>query len=248
MAQKFKQINMKHLIFIILLLSSLPLAAQSTQKAHNIDKVFSENIVVSHNYLLHVPKDKRHAVNGKLPLIVFLHGAGERGDNIELLKVHGPPKKIDKGEDLPFIVLSPQCKENTRWNPQTIKILIDQIITNYPVDDKRIYLTGLSMGGYGTWDLAIKYPHKFAAIAPICGGSDVHAWDASMHLTDMPIWAFHGAMDEVVPVERTTRILQALKKAGSDAKLTIYPDANHDSWTATYDNPELYRWFLKHSN
>jgi len=237
---------MKHLILFILLFGSIQLVAQSTQKAHNIDKVFSENIVVSHNYLLHIPKDKKHAINGKLPMIVFLHGAGERGTDIEMLKVHGPPKKINNGEDLPFIVLSPQCKETAMWNPQTIKILIDQIITSYPVDDKRIYLTGLSMGGYGTWDLATKYPHKFAAIAPICGGSDVHIWTAPLQLKNMPIWAFHGAMDNVVPIEKTTRIIQALKKVGSNPKLTIYPDANHDSWTATYNNPALYEWFLKH--
>lgn len=239
---------MKHLIlFVLLSMLTGQLFSQSTQTEHKIDKVFSENIVVTHNYLLHVPKDKRHAINGKLPMIVFLHGAGERGDNIELLKVHGPPKKINNGEDLPFIVLSPQCKENTRWNPQTIKILIDQILKEYPVDDKRIYLTGLSMGGFGTWDLAVKYPYKFAAIAPICGGSELHAWDATMHLTEMPIWTFHGAMDQVVPLEGTVRIVQALRQAGSNPKLTIYPDANHDSWTETYDNPELYAWFLQHS-
>lgn len=240
---------MKHLIFTTaLIISCAQLFGQSTQTAHKIDKVHTENIVVSHNYLLHVPNDKRHAINGQLPMIVFLHGAGERGDDIEKLKVHGPPKKINNGEDMPFIVLSPQCKENRRWDPQTIKILIEQIMKDYPVDQNRVYLTGLSMGGYGTWDLAVKYPHRFAAIAPICGGSDVNAWDATMHLTEMPIWAFHGAMDQVVPLEGTVKIIQALRQAGSNPKLTIYPDANHDSWTETYDNPELYSWFLKHSN
>lgn len=239
---------MKHILLIFTLsFYTVQLSAQNTQTEHKIDKVFSENIVVSHHYLLHIPKDTRHAIAGRLPMIVFLHGAGERGDNIDLIKVHGPPKKINNGEDLPFIVLSPQCKENTRWNPQTVKILIDEIIENYPVDTKRIYVTGLSMGGFGTWDIAAKYPYKFAAIAPICGGADIHAWDATMHLKEMPVWAFHGAMDQVVPLEGTVKIIQALRGVGSSPKLTIYPDANHDSWTETYDNPDLYAWFLKHS-
>ena len=106
----------------------------------------------------------------------------------------------------------------------------------------RIYLTGLSMGGYGTWSLAIAYPGRFAAIAPVCGGSEPFF---AGRIKDIPAWIFHGAKDSVVPVSKSEEMVNALKKHGSNVKFTVYPEAKHDSWTATYNNPELYEWFLK---
>ncbi len=121
--------------------------------------------------------------------------------------------------------------------------LLDEIDEKYAVDSERIYLTGLSMGGYGTWSLACTYPDRFAAIAPVCGGGMPYI---ARNLKNVPIWAFHGAIDKVVPLKRSEEMVKAVKAAGGNAKLTVYPYADHDSWTVTYDNPKLYDWFLEH--
>ena len=181
------------------------------------------------------------------PLMLFLHGAGERGDEIDKVKVHGPPKLVEQGKSLPFIVVSPQCPTGTWWSgPDQVAVLtalLDEIVENYRVDESRVYLTGLSMGGYGTWTLASPYPERFAAIAPICGGGEPRM---ARRLRKMPIWVFHGAKDNTVPVARSEEMVEALKEAGGNVEFTVYPDASHDSWTATYNNPKLYDWFLSH--
>ena len=194
-------------------------------------------------YLLYLPEGcaKRRA---KFPLVLFLHGAGERGDDLERVKVHGLPKIAAQGGDFPFIVVSPQCPANTWWSNDLLKALIDEIVKRYPIDQSRIYATGLSMGGFGTWNLACEYPDLFAAIAPICGGGTPFM---ASRLKDTPVWAFHGRKDNVVPVKCSKEMVDAVKRAGGDAKLTVYPKADHDSWSRTYDNPELYKWLLSHA-
>jgi predicted peptidase len=196
------------------------------------------------NYLLYLPADYGKSKD-KWPLIMFLHGAGERGNNIEVVKKHGPPKMIAQGKNFDFIIVSPQCPNDLWWPEQTdvLITLLDEIEAKYRVDTDRVYLTGLSMGGFGTWTLAEKYPKRFAAIAPICGGSERYA---ANRLKKVPVWAFHGAKDNTVPLIRSQEMVDAVKKAGGDAKLTIYPEAEHDSWTETYNNPQLYEWFLSH--
>jgi predicted peptidase len=180
------------------------------------------------------------------PLVVFLHGAGERGDDLEKVKVHGPPKLVEQGKDFPFILVSPQCKQNRWWEPVSLSALIDGVEEKYNVDAKRIYLTGLSMGGFGTWDLASYSPERFAAIAPICGGGD--ATKTVYTIGDkIPAWVFHGAKDSVVPLVRSKELVDGFKKRGVDVKFTVYPDSGHDSWSETYNNPELYQWMLSHS-
>lgn len=194
------------------------------------------------NYWFYLPED--YYESEETPLIIFLHGAGERGDNLELVKKHGPPKILEN-KSLPFIVVSPQCPKKEWWNVELLNDLVGKIIDGYNVNIQKVYLTGLSMGGYGTWALSIAYPEKFAAIAPVCGGGDttlVHK------IKDIPAWVFHGAKDNVVPPERSIKMIEFLKKAGGEVKFTLYPDANHDSWTETYDNPELYEWFLNNVN
>ena len=192
-------------------------------------------------YLLYLPQE--YEEDGKeWPLLVFLHGAGEVGDNLELVKKHGPPKLIAQGKQFPFIVVSPQSPQRG-WNPHAVAALVDEICTQYRVDRSRIYLTGLSMGGFGTWQTAALYPEKFAAIAPICGGGDPR-WAKT--LKQIPTWVFHGAKDRVVPIAFSRRMVEALKAAGADVKFTVYPNAGHDAWTETYNNPKLYEWFLSH--
>jgi predicted peptidase len=196
------------------------------------------------DYLLYLPKDYG-GEKKDWPLMVYLHGAGERGSSLDKLKVHGPAKLVDQGNDMPFIIVSPQCPPGMWWPNfiEKIMALIDETIETYDVDTSRVYLTGLSMGGYGTWATAATYPERFAAIAPICGGGMPFV---AHTMADVPVWAFHGAKDDVVPLSESQRMVDAVNEAGGNAKFTVYPDLAHDSWTETYDNPELYEWFLKH--
>ena len=126
---------------------------------------------------------------------------------------------------------------------EALNALLDEIVSKYAVDEDRIYLTGLSMGGFGTWSLATAYPERFAALAPICGRGNP---EKAHVLKDIPVWVFHGAKDETVPPENSQQMVNALKECGADVQYTIYPDAGHDSWTETYNNPKLYEWFLEH--
>lgn len=196
--------------------------------------------IVQIQYLLYLPDDYKNSKT-EWPLILFLHGAGERGDDLNKVKIHGPPKLIDKGKKFQFIIISPQCPENQWWSIETLDVLLKEVTKHYRVDKNRIYVTGLSMGGYGTWSMAIKYPNRFSAIAPVCGGGDPN--NAQL-LKDLPIWVFHGEKDNTVPFQRSQDMVDALKKAGGIVKFTKYPEAGHDSWTATYNNPALYDWFL----
>lgn len=201
------------------------------------------------NYWLHLPSS--YARTGDAwPVILFLHGAGERGDDLKLVKKHGIPKIAAKQKDFPFIAVSPQCPRHSWWLHQFDNLigLLDDILARYHADPSRVYLTGLSMGGNGAWGLAMRYPGRFAALAPICA-HDLFLLglpDNVRALKNMPVWAFHGARDWVVPVMWQAEAVHALKKIGGDARLTVYPGADHDSWTETYSNPELYDWFLQH--
>ena len=155
----------------------------------------------------------------------------------------GPPKIVLKDHTFPFILVSPQCGTEKLWSPEDVINLVNEVKAKLNVDPERIYLTGLSMGGFGTWAAAIEYPDVFAAIIPVCGGGDTSKVCA---IKDVPVWVFHGAKDMVVPIQRSEEMVEALKKCGGDPSFTVYPEAAHDSWTVTYNNPEIYSWLLKH--
>lgn len=191
-------------------------------------------------YLLYLPKD--YDQQASWPLLLFLHGAGERGDDLNQVKTHGPPKLIEAGQEFPFIVVSPQCPRNRQWEPFTLAALLDDITEKYHVDQDRIYVTGLSMGGFGTWSLFAHQPSRFAALVPICGGGEPII---AKLFKPIPTWVFHGAKDNVVPLRRSEVMVDALRQAGGDVQFTVYPDAGHDSWTETYANPALYEWLLQ---
>jgi predicted peptidase len=192
-----------------------------------------------YHYLLYLPK--RYPSTKKLwPLLIFLHGAGERGNNLEKVKTHGPPLLIQKGKSFPFLALSPQCPSGQHWEADILQALLEEVIRKYRIDRSRIYLTGISMGGFGCWAWATRHPEMFAAIAPVCGGGDPARVCV---LKDIPVWVFHGAKDRVVPLSRSRQMVRALEKCSGNVRFTVYPHAGHDSWTETYDNPELYRWF-----
>ena len=207
---------------------------------------------VTTQYLIYLPKDYEAQSKKRWPLMLFLHGAGERGTNIAKVAVHGPPKLVKQGRDFPFIIVSPQCPNGERWDNDVLLALLDEVGEKYRVDESRVYLTGLSMGGYGAWSLGLTHPERFAAIAPICGGGDpivlLLADPKKVAATkSLGVWAFHGAKDPVVPPAESERMVEALKKSGcKEVELTVYPEAQHDSWTETYNNPKLYEWFLAH--
>ena len=235
-------IPFRKIVPLILLAMASNLLAEQTANRFEIRR--------SLDYLLFLPQNDDSVES--LPMIVFLHGAGERGSNIEVGKKHGPPKIVETKKDFGFIVLSPQCPTGQRWNAPDVMALVQHIKKTHKVDKERIYLTGLSMGGYGTWSLGLTQCDRFAAIAPICGGGDFikayNAGDANgKALKTLGVWAFHGAKDPVVPLAESKRMVATLKKFGHPGpKLTVYPEAKHDSWTKTYANPELYKWFLQH--
>ena len=202
---------------------------------------------VRYDYLLHLPPGYGQDPEQRWPLILFLHGAGERGNDALLVKKHGIPKLVDEQPDFPFITVSPQCPPDRYWPNEVegLLLLLDEITARYAVDVERIYITGLSMGGFGAWSLAMAAPERFAAVAPICGGfyGPVRMVE---RLKGVPVWAFHGVKDPVVALEQSERLVKALQKMGGEVRFTAYPKAGHDAWTETYANPELYAWLLAH--
>jgi predicted peptidase len=201
-------------------------------------------------YLLFLPQGYGQDAQRRWPLILFLHGAGERGDDLDLVRRHGIAKVVEQHPELPFVAVSPQCPADSTWMTESdaVLALLDDVMARCAVDSERLYLTGMSMGGYGTWYLATLYPDRFAAIAPICGGGE---WffgfpERVRVLRHLPTWAFHGAKDPIVPLEESARLVKVLEDCGGNVRFTVYPDAGHDCWTETYDNAELYEWFLGH--
>lgn len=208
----------------------------------------SHNLSVSFKYYIYFPENYYDS-DTSFPMVLFLHGSGERGDDIGLVEEHGIPKMINNGHTFPFITVAPQCPKFQRWSEplysKALIFLVEEIIRNNRVDIGRIYATGLSMGGYGTLSIAKERPDLFSAIVPVCGGMDITNIE---NLKEIPIWLFHGDADEVVPVENSELIYDLLKPINPDIKITIYKGVNHNSWDRTYDNKKMYEWMLKQSN
>ncbi len=196
------------------------------------------------NYLLYVPHSYAQDASSDWPLILFLHGSEQRGDDPALLQNFTLLTFAEKTGDFPFVAVIPQCPPNVHWSPGIVKVVLDSVESMLRIDLDRVYLTGFSMGGYGTWQTAAAFPHTFAAIAPICGMSDL---PEVPRLAGIPIWAFHGAQDANVPVTESLKMIDTLRKSGADARLTVYPDLAHDCWTMTYRDSRIYLWFLDHS-
>ena len=201
----------------------------------------AEKFIQETRYLLYLPDGYDKDTSVKWPMVMFLHGSGESGADVQKVKVHGPPKLVEQGKKFPFILVSPQSDFGSGWNVDQLYLLLLDLKKNKRVDDKRIYLTGLSMGGFGTWALAIKHPEEFAAIAPVCGGGDT---SNSWKLRYMPIWNFHGAKDDVVPPSGSNNMINSIRRYNNNIRYTLYPDANHNSWDATYNNDSVYIWLL----
>jgi predicted peptidase len=193
------------------------------------------------------------------PLVLFLHGAGERGSDNESQLVHGVPQFVERRKQYPCFLIAPQCPDGKKWvevdwsaeshvqpkDPGEVGRLtlglIDQAMKDLPVDAKRVYVTGLSMGGYGTWDLVARRPALFAAAAPVCGGADEAT---AARIKHVPVWAFHGALDTAVRPIRSRRMVAALQKVGGKPKYTEYPDVGHHSWDPAYRDPKFHEWLF----
>ncbi|KAA3643844.1 MAG: phospholipase [Chloroflexi bacterium] len=199
-------------------------------------------------YLFYLPENYDPSI--RWPLILFLHGGDGNGMNINRIMNKTLPNYIENLPDFPFIVVSPQLP-NGFWPKliDPIDELLDHLIEVLPIDADHIYLTGLSGGGYGTWKYALKYPDRFAAIAPIAGGPSVttdRVPEDICTLKELPIWAFHGEED-LIPPEQNIEPIEALEACSGNVRLTLYPDTGHDAWTPTYTNPDFYDWLLQHS-
>lgn len=196
-------------------------------------------------YQLFIPRS--YAPRGRQaawPLMIFLHGSGERGTDLALVKVHGPPKKADQDPDFPFVVISPQMPEAAEdWDLAALNAILDHALKTLNVDPDRVYLTGLSRGAYGTLDWALANPERFAAIAPVAGRSDLAR---ACVLKDMPAWFFHGDRDDAVDARGSFDMHRAIRACGGQPRLTVYPDLGHNSWDPAYDDPAFYLWLMKH--
>ena len=181
----------------------------------------------------------------KAPLLIFLHGSGEAGSDVTTVMGPGPWQYAKDHANFPFIIVAPQQPRDEEWDPKRLKAWLDVVETRLPVDKHRVYLTGLSLGGGGSWDWAMTEPKRFAAIAPVSGYSNLKT---PCTMKDDHVWAFHGEIDDVVPIKDEQAIVDAAKTCGVDVKYTIYPGGNHNAWDATYANPELYAWLLSHKN
>jgi predicted peptidase len=222
------------------------LKKESVQQAKTFRTSIAPEQDVTLNYLLYLPPEYDPQRSERWPLVLFLHGSSLRGDDVNLVKRQGLSRLVDQGQEFPFILVSPQCPSSQWWTwPQlraALSNLLDEVESSYAVDPERIYVTGLSMGGFGTWSLAIAYPQRFAAIAPISGpAEDLDRISAIRHL---PVWAFHNKQDYIVPLQGMVETVNALKACGGNVKLTIYPSVGHNAADFAYADPEWYRWLL----
>ena len=243
-------VHIKNYNFIIIFCLIISLSNQGCENKYPEGTNIKIEVDDGLDHLFFLPNEYQEHREKEWPLILFLHGMGERGDNLELIKIHGIPKISEETDTFPFIAISPQCPINHEWTDQAMQmdliVLLESVIDNYRVDKDKIYVTGLSMGGYGTWSLLSERPDLFAAAVPICGGG-VPGLDIPDSIKDVPIWVFHGGKDKVVPSYESEKMVRAIEEIGGNIKYTLYPDANHDSWTRTYENNNLYEWLLSHS-
>ena len=197
------------------------------------------------NYVKYLPKD--YDETKKYPLVFFLHGAGERGEDLDVACRHGYMKHVrESGAEYPFIFVAPQCPDGKYWACYTESLLafLDYVCESLPVDLDRVYLTGLSMGGTGTWMLAMAAPERFAAIAPICG-SGIY-WYGGI-LKDIPVMVYHGDCDETVPIHDSMEMVRSVNKRGGNAQIKVLYGVGHDAWEQAYEGDALYTWLLSHT-
>ena len=194
-------------------------------------------------FALYLPKDFDSDPDKKWPLLIFLHGAGERGSDLKAVHRHGPFREIREGREFPFVVVAPQVPEDSLWegHQETLNEMLDDWIAAYRIDPDRVYLTGLSMGAYGAWSWGSLNADRFAAMMPLCGSGDPNR---ASRLRGVPVWAFHGDQDDTVPLSGTANMVEKLQSSGGDVRFTVCEGVGHDCWTETYHREDIYEWLL----
>ena len=236
---------MKAFFFPCLVLSFMVLNGCVAQSSTQLIEDEKAVVTVEHlRYYLYYPEQYHKSETKKFPLLLFLHGGGESGDSLSTLKSNGPPKLIAEGKQFPFLILAPQNPHKKKWwNTRAVMQLLDTIVKGNRVDEKRIYLTGLSRGGGAAWELAVQYPKKFAAMAVVCGMTPLPyaAWIDK----EMPIWVFHGTEDKSIAYAESENMVNKLRSMGYKVKFTTYQGVGHNSWVRAYTTEELYDWFIE---
>jgi predicted peptidase len=219
-----------------------PEAVVIGQHVYELDTLLSRRVTVG--YLLHLPDVYGEDPGARWPLILYLHGGSLRGSNPDTVRLGGMPRVVEADPGFPFIAVAPQAPRGALWTDTDALIaLLDEVIGRYAVDPARVYLTGHSMGGNGTWYLAYRHPERFAAIAPM--SAPANPWWQT-RLLDMPVWVFHGARDEVVPLRESKNMVEALREVGNTrVRLTVLPERGH-GLLDLYKDRALYDWFLQH--
>ena len=195
---------------------------------------------VALRYLVWMPDPAEKPAAG-WPLVIFLHGSGERGRNLAKVKAHGPPMYAAAGRRFPFVLVAPQVDDGDSWHSDEIEALRADLVGRLPIDADRVLVTGMSMGGYGAWNYAVAYPEQVAAIAPVCGIGNV---ERAGRVAQVPVWAFHGGRDPVVPIAADREMVEAVRAAGGQVKFTVYAEVGHNAWDRAYADPALYTWLL----
>jgi predicted peptidase len=227
----------RHIILSLFLVFSMHFGVKKAMATNTLKKV-------KYNYLLHLPEDYGKDPNKVWPIIFYLHGRHASGKNLESLERYGLPYYLLKGKKLDFIVVSPQCPWNKNWASEDwFNPVYDDVAGKFQIDDSRVYLIGMSMGGFGTWALANQMPDRFAAISPMCGGADVKWAD---NLSKTPAWVFHGTADRDIPISRSEVMVKALEKKNAEVKFSRLKNQGHDI-SKQFNNDELYSWLLEHS-
>jgi predicted peptidase len=220
------------LIYLILyLFLSQVVYAQSVSKAKG-----------TYDYLLFLPKDYAKQT-ATYPLVIYLHGGSQKGNDLNKLKLYGLPHLVDQGTDYPFIIASPQCPDNKYWSTENwFENLYRDLRAKYRVDTNRVYVTGISMGGFGAWQVAMDYPNTFAAVIPLCGGCN----DSTQicRISHVPVWTFHGTADDQIPISETERLINRLEKCNGKAKFTRLNGEGH-SIQYLYENKAIFDWMLQ---
>ncbi|MFS4469315.1 dienelactone hydrolase family protein [Maribacter sp. 2210JD10-5] len=207
-----------------------------------IDDELQTNVVENLRYYLYFPKEYSSENTKEYGILLFLHGGGEAGSELNTLKSSGPPKMIADGHEFPFLILAPQNPNSKKWwNTRAVKQLLDSVIADNRVDKERVYITGLSRGGGAAWEMAVQYPDTFAAMAVVCGMTPLPY--ASWINKEMPIWVFHGEQDESIPFSESETMVEKLEAMGYDVRFTRYPQTGHNSWTKAYKTDGLFDWF-----
>jgi predicted peptidase len=222
-------------------------AVKPVQEARTFNGKLSNGRSAQLNYLLHVPASYGQELDKQWPLLIFLHGSREVGRDIDRVRRAILPQMVEENPDFPFIVMSPQASsQQYGWYPslKPIEAVVDELMQEYNIDPERIYVTGLSMGGYGAWALMMDAPERFAAVAPVVGGYFYNP-NQLCAIKDKPIWIFGAKRDRNVPLKESERVVNALKACGADPKFTVFENADHDEgWELAYTTTEIFQWLM----